>query len=209
VDYPQQWDIVFFDKTSNNKWGHIAVHNDDFSILEQNGGIGWGTGLGVDAIRLHKAPSNALWFMRPKPIDVKPLVQFWNPDCSLASVVNCYRLNGGNDARSLTQEVLNAWMQEYIQKTPHDAFLFIKSKKYNIKYSAMTFKGSKVRLNKWSAVVFYMRGKTNALSHYTCVKKIDGKYHVFDSTTPVVNILDEIDTAYANGVFNDVCCSIK
>lgn len=208
-ELPRQWDLVFFSPTPTNHAGHIWIHNDEYSIIEQNWGVwGW-TGLGVDAIRIHKWPTNYIWCMRPKPISMEHFLQYQNPDCSLLSTINCYRLNNGNDARSFTQEVVNWLMQEYINKTPRDAFNFLKAKKYNIKYVPLDFKGAKTRLNKGSAVVLFIRWLVPSLNHYTCIKKIDWKYHVFDSTTPTVNVLDEIDTPYNNGIFNDNCCQIR
>lgn len=181
VDLPSQWDIVFFDKTPNNPYWHIAIHNDDFSIIEQNWGVWGGTGLWVDAIRVHKAPSNAVGFMRPKPIDVKPLQQMGNPDCSLLSTINCYRLNQWSDSRSFTQEIVNWYMVEYMNKNPMDAYRYLKDKWYNIKIIHLTFEKALIRLKRWSAVCIFLKWGKN---HWTCIKQIDSKYYIFDSNLP-------------------------
>lgn len=173
-DMPRQWDIVFFNKTPNNPYWHVAIHNDDYSILEQNGWVWGGTGLWVDAIRIHKAPANYLWCMRPKPIEVTPLMQNTQQDCSLLSVINCYRLNQWNDARSFTQEVVNELMKEYINKNPRDAFQFFKNKKYKIKLLPLNFEQAQVRIKRWSAVCIFMKGGSQ--NHWSCY---NGK--LFDS----------------------------
>ena len=172
-DMPKQWDLVFFDKTPTNPYWHIWLHCDDFSICEQNW-LGWGNGLWGNAIRVHKWPTNYLWCMRPKPIEVTPLMQNTQPDCSLLSVINCYRLNKWNDARSFTQEVVNDLMQSYINKHPRDAFNFLKEKKYNIKLLPLTFEQALVRLKKGSAVCVFLKGGRQ--NHWSCY---NGK--LFDS----------------------------
>lgn len=211
VDYPRQWDLVFFSDTPTNEAWHTAIHNDEYSILEQNWGIGWGTGLGVDAIRIHKAPTNALWFMRPKPMnDIQPLQQGLQKDCSFWMTSNCYRLNNWNDARSLIQEVFNTLMVEYINKHPHDAFLFLKSKGYKIKYLEMTFTQAKRRMEKWDAIgirIYNWPNKTK--SHFICIKKIDWKYWDYDSARPNRAELPDIDKLYEMWVLTDLCFKIS
>jgi hypothetical protein len=53
---PVQWDIIFFDKTKENKYGHVAVVDiadlNEAKVVEQNGGRGSGKWLGTDCIRL-------------------------------------------------------------------------------------------------------------------------------------------------------------
>jgi hypothetical protein len=95
--------------------------------------------------------------MRPKPISMEHFLQYQNPDCSLLSTINCYCLNNGSDSRSFTQEVVNGYMKEYINKHPKDAFNFLKEKKYNIKYFPLNFAKAKIRLNKGSAVIFFIK----------------------------------------------------
>lgn len=163
---PKQWDLVFFDKTPTNPYWHVALHIDDYSICEQNW-IWGGNGLWGNAIRVAKAPANALWFMRPKPIDMKPLQQNEEPDCSLVSTINCYRLNQWNDARSFTQEVVNEMMKSYINKHPRDAFQFLKDKKYNIKLLPLNFEQALVRIKRWSAICIFIKSKPN---HWSCIK---------------------------------------
>lgn len=60
---PKQGDLVFFDKTPTNPYGHVAIVENNVDILEQNGWTGGGTGLWTDAIRISKAPSNILGYM--------------------------------------------------------------------------------------------------------------------------------------------------
>lgn len=53
---PVQGDIIFFDKTSANKFGHVAVVDtadlNEVKVIEQNGGKWSRKGLGTDCIRL-------------------------------------------------------------------------------------------------------------------------------------------------------------
>ena len=66
VPTPQQGDMVFFDKTLTNEDGHVAIYHQTKEIAEQNWWAGTGTGLGVDAIRIAKTPTNILGYMRWK-----------------------------------------------------------------------------------------------------------------------------------------------
>ena len=94
-------------------------------------------------------PSNVAGYLRPKTMnEIKLLRQFENKDCSLASVANCYRLNLGIDSQKLTQEALNQYMAEYINKHPRDAYKFLKEKGYDIKLLPLTLEKAKIRLNK-------------------------------------------------------------
>ena len=55
-DY-QVWDIIFFNKTKENPYGHVAIITDwglVNKILEQNGGTGNGDGQGTNAIRIRQ-----------------------------------------------------------------------------------------------------------------------------------------------------------
>jgi len=58
--------MAFYDKTPTNDAGHVAIYHQTKEIVEQNGGKGTGTGLGVDAIRIAKPPTNLLGYMRWK-----------------------------------------------------------------------------------------------------------------------------------------------
>lgn len=69
VPTPKQWDLVFYNTTPTNPYGHVAIVDDSKNILEQNGARGSGTGLWDDAIRLHKAPTNVAGYMRLKTVD--------------------------------------------------------------------------------------------------------------------------------------------
>lgn len=59
---PKKGDIIFFKPTPKNKYGHVAVvYNsyaglDKVDIVEQNGGVGMGNGVGSDAIRFNTVP---------------------------------------------------------------------------------------------------------------------------------------------------------
>lgn len=69
VPTPKQGDLVFYNITPTNPYGHVAIVDDSKNILEQNGGRGSGTGLWDDAIRLYKAPTNVAGYMRLKTVD--------------------------------------------------------------------------------------------------------------------------------------------
>lgn len=69
VPTPKQWDLVFYNITPTNPYGHVAIVDDSKNILEQNGARGSWTGLWDDAIRLHKAPTNVAGYMRLKTVD--------------------------------------------------------------------------------------------------------------------------------------------
>jgi hypothetical protein len=66
VESPRTWDIIFFDKTLSNPYGHVAIVDSVGMIIEQNWGSGGGTGLWSDSIRLAKQPTNVLGYMRKK-----------------------------------------------------------------------------------------------------------------------------------------------
>ena len=66
VTQPQVGDMTFFNKTPTNPYGHVGIYQDQKTLLEQNWGTGGSTGLGKDAIRLWKMPSNILGYMRPR-----------------------------------------------------------------------------------------------------------------------------------------------
>lgn len=69
VPTPQQWDLAFYNKTPTNPYGHTWVVENSKEISEQNWGKGTGTGLWQDAIRIAKAPTNILGYMRWKGTD--------------------------------------------------------------------------------------------------------------------------------------------
>ncbi len=50
--YPQQGDIIFFPRTNNNPYGHVAVAHNSEEMIEQNWSTGNGSWAGGDAIRL-------------------------------------------------------------------------------------------------------------------------------------------------------------
>jgi len=69
---PQKWDIIFFDKTTSNKYWHVAVVEQaditQVTFIEQNWWKWTGTWTGTDAIRINKSDySKVLWrFTRAK-----------------------------------------------------------------------------------------------------------------------------------------------
>lgn len=65
VEIPRQWDIVFFNTTPTNPYWHVAIYNTQNTIVEQNWWTGTGNGIGTNAIRIGKMPSNIVWYMRP------------------------------------------------------------------------------------------------------------------------------------------------
>lgn len=66
VEFAQQGDMVFFNITPSNPYGHVAIVDSQSVILEQNGWQWWNSGLWPDAIRIHSAPPNVLGYMRLK-----------------------------------------------------------------------------------------------------------------------------------------------
>lgn len=64
VETAQQGDMVFYGTTPTNPDGHVAIYENRIEVSEQNGGRWSGTGLGVDAIRIAKTPTNILGYMR-------------------------------------------------------------------------------------------------------------------------------------------------
>ena len=64
----EQGDILFFDKTKTNPYGHVSVAHSATKHIEQNGGKGGGTGTGTDAIRLSTIPKGLLGFYRLKKV---------------------------------------------------------------------------------------------------------------------------------------------
>lgn len=208
---PVQWDATFTDYT---QWWHVGIFErfwkngvEWFYQFDQIGN--WEKVGGEKPCKLRFYPmSKLLWFATiNKPM--KHLQQGWEKDCSLSSVVNCYILNNGVDSKKINQEVLNWWMVEYINKHPKDAFNFLKGKWYNIKLLPLNFNWAKVRLSKWSAVVFYIKWDSPLTSHWTCMKQVDGKYLIYDSTRPDVVEITDIDTPYKNWVFTDKCFQIR
>lgn len=66
VPTPQQGDLAFYNKTPTNPDGHTGIVENTKEISEQNAGRWTGTGLWTDAIRIAKAPTNLLGYMRWK-----------------------------------------------------------------------------------------------------------------------------------------------
>lgn len=66
VVQPQEWDMVFFNKTPTNIHGHVGIYHDQKTLLEQNWWNWNGDGLWANAIRLWKMPKNILGYMRPR-----------------------------------------------------------------------------------------------------------------------------------------------
>lgn len=159
VDFPHQWDIIFFNATLSNQYWHVVVQNDYDTILEQNWWNWNGNWLWTNAIRLWKAPANAAGFMRPKfkPMPNVILRQHWNPDCSLAATMNCAKLNNPHLDRLFTQELLDKFMPDYENKTCRAAFKFLKEKGYEIKFMPLTFEKAKIMMKKWRAVVGWLQ----------------------------------------------------
>lgn len=210
VEIPQQGDILFFGTTPTNPYWHTGIFHDQKTILEQNWGRWNGSWFWTDAIRLAKMPTNMVWAMRLKtlnhPVIEKHLLQGSNPDCSLSATVNCYNLNKWP---TINQEQLNDMMTEYVNKNPRDAYYFLKEKGYDIKIIPLTFEKAKIRLNKWSAVVLFIKWDWPRNSHWTCCKQIDGKYWIYDSTRPDRYELTDIDTPYKQWVFTDTCFQVR
>lgn len=75
VTQPQLGDMVFFDKTLTNPSWHVGIYQDQKTLLEENGGKWTSTGLGVDAIRLWKMPTNIVGYMRSRETDVQARVR--------------------------------------------------------------------------------------------------------------------------------------
>jgi len=71
---PRVWDVVFFDKTSSNKFWHVAVvsewsTNIKLNVIEQNAWMWKGKWLWSDVIRLHTynyLNPKCLWVFRLK-----------------------------------------------------------------------------------------------------------------------------------------------
>ena len=66
VPTPQQGDMAFYKPTLTNEYGHVAIVENTKEISEQNAWKWTGTGLWTDAIRIAKAPTNLLGYMRWK-----------------------------------------------------------------------------------------------------------------------------------------------
>lgn len=162
VDMPKQWDVVFFHATPSNKYGHVAIHNDYDTILEQNWWNWNGNWLWINAIRLAKAPTNSAGFMRPKFIDKKitTLRQYNNPDCTLGATMNCAKINTPYLDKVFTQELLNEYMPTYFGKTPKEAFYFLKEKWHEIRIIQLSYEKALIMLNKWIAVVGWLKWYT-------------------------------------------------
>lgn len=206
VDMPQQWDVVFFHATPSNKYWHVAIHSDYDTILEQNWWNWNGNWLWTNAIRLAKAPANSAGFMRPKPKPMTQIITQWShPDCSLASVLNCYILNSWVNANKINQTVANGYFEEYISKHPKDAFYFLKDKGYNIKYIPKSIAEARIALKKGRALICrrkYMYrwwhdleddwnvNETqeiqvdNTRGHFFCLKEINWVVWAYDSNYP-------------------------
>lgn len=97
LSVPKAGDIVFFDATPTNPYGHVAVANEKSSfsrlnIIDQNGWNGIGDGIGDNAIALRNTPYSATkwrgkclgWYRYGKavtirneewPLDNQPLLQ--------------------------------------------------------------------------------------------------------------------------------------
>lgn len=86
-------------------------------------------------------------------MEIKPLQQGTEKDCSLLACINCYILNGGIDSNKFTQELVNKLMIEYTMKFPRDAFLWLKEKGYALRYMPASYKDAKNHLNKWRAII--------------------------------------------------------
>jgi len=160
INVPQQGDIVFFGTTPTNPYWHVAIVDTGLSIVEQNWARWSWTWKNGDEIRIHKTPSNILWYMRNRTIADKdlPIIRQWREaDCSLISVINCFRLNNKVDWLKITQDVANKYMKDYINKYPQAGFEFLKEKGHPVKYIPYSFADSKRRLNKWMALVAFLK----------------------------------------------------
>lgn len=154
VEVPQQCDVAFFHPTPTNKYWHVWIHDTMKLLLEQNGGKWSWTGLWVDAIRLWKYPTNVAGYMRLKQKPMPVIIQQGkHPDCSLASALNCYILNSWVNASKITQNVANAYFEEYVAKNPKDAYYFLKDKQYDIKYIPVSVVGTRNLLKKGRTII--------------------------------------------------------
>ena len=209
VKIAQQWDMAFYRASKWNGWnGHVSIYDTAISDLEQNWGAWTGTWLWTDGIRITKRVLKPLWFMRNRSLPDKdmPIIRQWREaDCSLASVINCFRLNNQVEWLKITQDVANKYMTEYINKYPHAGFEFLKEKGHPVKYIPYWFADSKRRLKKGMAIVAFLRmtktwwteigtdriqtwrdnneieaGKT----HYLVLKMDGDKMYIYDSNLP-------------------------
>ncbi len=152
--------------------------------------------------------SKLLWFATiNKPMN--HILQFGEKDCSLTSTINCIILNNPELAKVFTQELVNKLMPEYINKNPRDAYKFLKGKGYDIKLIPLDFEKAKIRMKKGSAVLLFIKWETPASSHWTCMKLVEWKYTLYDSTRPDVVVIPDIDTPYSQGVFTDSCFQVR
>lgn len=67
---PRQGDLLFFPRTSNNPYGHVAIAHNSSEMIEQNGGTGGGSWQGTDAIRIVPIHKDLAWFWRFKGVQV-------------------------------------------------------------------------------------------------------------------------------------------
>lgn len=72
--FPKQGDIIFFDKTTSNPYGHVAVVDTRTTMIEQNGGRGSGSGTGDDAIRFNDIRTCLGWYTLKKNDEVEKRV---------------------------------------------------------------------------------------------------------------------------------------